>query len=51
MKQLPVDQEALQNIVEQLGRSAVGVDPMLGRVIVCGVAYHHAGKINLIFCI
>ncbi|XP_070182713.1 helicase POLQ-like [Littorina saxatilis] len=43
MTRLPIDQGALRNVLEQLGRSAVGVDPMLGKVIQYGVAYHHAG--------
>ncbi|XP_076467231.1 DNA polymerase theta-like [Babylonia areolata] len=43
MARLPVDQESLRNVVEQLGRSPVGVDPMLGKVLHYAVAYHHAG--------
>lgn len=48
MTRLPIDQGALRNVLEQLGRSAVGVDPMLGKVIQYGVAYHHAGTAAVI---
>jgi DNA polymerase theta len=48
MAQLPIDQAALQNVLEQLGRSPVGVDPMLGKVVQYGVAFHHAGR-NKVF--
>ena len=44
MARLPIDQVALRNVLEQLGRSPVGMDPMLGKVIQYGVAYHHAGN-------
>ena len=44
MARLPIDQASLYSVVEQLGRSPVGVDPMLGKVLQYAVAYHHAGK-------
>ncbi|KAL8575274.1 hypothetical protein ACOMHN_001819 [Nucella lapillus] len=43
MARLPIDQASLRNVLEQLGRSPVGVDPMLGKVLHYAVAYHHAG--------
>ncbi|XP_023930117.1 DNA polymerase theta [Lingula anatina] len=35
--------EGLRDVVEQLKRSPVGVDPMLNRIVPYGVAFHHAG--------
>ncbi|XP_053395972.1 DNA polymerase theta-like [Mercenaria mercenaria] len=40
---LPLDQSALRDIIEQLRRTAVGLDSVLGRTVQFGVAYHHAG--------
>ena len=34
---------ALQDVVEQLRRTPVGLDQMLGRMVPWGAAYHHAG--------
>ncbi|GFR73382.1 DNA polymerase theta-like, partial [Elysia marginata] len=40
---LNLDRFKLAETVEQLRRCIVGVDPMLNRCILNGVAYHHAG--------
>lgn len=40
---IELNTEALSEICEQLKRSAVGLDDLLGREIKQGVAYHHAG--------
>ncbi|GFN83271.1 DNA polymerase theta-like [Plakobranchus ocellatus] len=40
---LHLDRFKLAETVEQLKRCPVGVDPMLGRCLLNGVAYHHAG--------
>lgn len=39
----PLNHSMLRDVVEQLRRSPVGLDPMLGKMIPCGVAFHHAG--------
>ncbi|XP_078577834.1 DNA polymerase theta-like isoform X2 [Branchiostoma floridae x Branchiostoma japonicum] len=38
-----LNRQVLQDVVEQLRRTPVGLDHMLGRVVPYGVAYHHAG--------
>lgn len=38
-----LDRERLVETVEQLKRSPVGLDPFLGKCVLNGVAYHHAG--------
>ncbi|KAJ8314723.1 hypothetical protein KUTeg_006873 [Tegillarca granosa] len=43
---LPIDRNALTDVVEQLRRTPVGIDVMLGKTVPYGVAYHHAGKKN-----
>nr|XP_033798472.1 DNA polymerase theta isoform X2 [Geotrypetes seraphini] len=42
---LPVtlDREGIQDVLEQLKRSPSGLDSVLGRTILWGVAFHHAG--------
>ncbi|KAH9504975.1 hypothetical protein Btru_061318 [Bulinus truncatus] len=40
---LHLDKKSLQETIEQLKRSPAGVDPMLAKCIINGVAYHHAG--------
>ncbi|XP_055889745.1 DNA polymerase theta-like [Biomphalaria glabrata] len=40
---LCLDKSKLEDTIEQLKRSPAGVDPMLGKCIMNGVAYHHAG--------
>ncbi|CAD5113342.1 DgyrCDS2518 [Dimorphilus gyrociliatus] len=42
-KSILLDNSALSEICEQLKRSTVGLDDLLGREIKQGVAYHHAG--------
>jgi len=39
----------LRDVVEQLRRTPVGLDPMLGKMIPCGVAFHHAGSLHALF--
>ena len=34
---------ALRDVIEQLRRTPVGVDAILGKMMPWGVAYHHAG--------
>ena len=34
----------IDDVLEQLKRSPVGLDMMLGRVVPYGVAFHHAGR-------
>ena len=43
---LPVklDQKSLREAVEQLRRTPVGLDSVLGKCVPWGTAYHHAGK-------
>ena len=43
---LPVklDQKSSREVVEQLRRSPVGLDSVLGKCVPWGTAYHHAGK-------
>ena len=45
---LPVklDQKNLWDVVEQLRRSPVGLDSVLGKCVPWGCAYHHAGKLD-----
>ncbi|XP_066304418.1 DNA polymerase theta-like [Branchiostoma lanceolatum] len=38
-----LQRQVLQDVVEQLRRTPVGLDHMLGRVVPYGVAFHHAG--------
>ncbi|XP_078659196.1 DNA polymerase theta-like [Branchiostoma floridae x Branchiostoma belcheri] len=38
-----LNRQVLQDVVEQLRRTPVGLDHMLGRVVPYGVAFHHAG--------
>ncbi|BFZ09845.1 hypothetical protein BsWGS_12884 [Bradybaena similaris] len=38
-----LDKSSLTDTVEQLKRSPVGLDSMLGKCVLNGVAYHHAG--------
>ncbi|CAG5132586.1 unnamed protein product [Candidula unifasciata] len=38
-----LDKSSLVDTVEQLKRSPAGLDPMLGKCVLQGVAYHHAG--------
>ncbi|ELT96621.1 hypothetical protein CAPTEDRAFT_226809 [Capitella teleta] len=42
---IPIDLDAVkvEDVLEQLKRSPVGVDHVLGRTVAMGVAYHHAG--------
>ena len=50
---LPLDQFTLPDVVEQLRRTPVGLDGVLGRTVPFGVAYHHAGKLqslHIIYC-
>ena len=50
---LPLDQFTLRDVVEQLRRTPVGLDSVLGRTVPFGVAYHHAGKpysLHIIYC-
>lgn len=44
MVALPIDRNTLTDVVEQLRRTPVGLDVMLGKTVPFGVAYHHAGK-------
>ena len=41
---LPLEQSTLRDVVEQLRRTPVGLDSVLGRTVPFGVAYHHAGR-------
>jgi len=43
LNEIQLDNEMLLDTVEQLKRSPAGLDSMLGKMIPCGVAYHHAG--------
>ncbi|CAH1246909.1 POLQ [Branchiostoma lanceolatum] len=38
-----LQRQVLQDVLEQLRRTPVGLDHMLGRVVPYGVAFHHAG--------
>ncbi|XP_064629325.1 DNA polymerase theta-like [Lineus longissimus] len=38
-----LNQEGLKDVIEQLKRTPVGLDQVLGRIVPYGVAYHHAG--------
>ena len=40
---LPLNQSTLRDVVEQLRRTPIGLDSVLGRTVPFGVAYHHAG--------
>ncbi|KAL5009648.1 hypothetical protein ScPMuIL_011953 [Solemya velum] len=40
---IPLDKQALSDTVEQLRRTPVGLDSVLGRTVYYSVAYHHAG--------
>lgn len=42
---LPLSRASLQEVVEQLRRTPVGLDSTLGKTVPYGVAYHHAGKV------
>ncbi|KAK3098715.1 hypothetical protein FSP39_022356 [Pinctada imbricata] len=42
-RSLPLNRQALLDAVEQLRRTPVGLDSMLGKTIPYGVAFHHAG--------
>ena len=39
------NRDSLSDTMEQLKRTPVGLDMMLGRVVPYGIAFHHAGQI------
>ena len=45
LPRLPLSQQSLQEVVEQLRRTPVGLDSTLGKTVPYGVAYHHAGNV------
>ena len=47
LPQLPLSQQSLREVVEQLRRTPVGLDSTLGKTVPYGVAYHHAGNVLL----
>ena len=41
---LPLEPAALRDVLEQLRRTPVGLDAVLGRTVQYACAYHHAGQ-------
>ena len=39
-------EDNINDVLEQLKRTPVGLDVMLGRVVPYGIAFHHAGEAN-----
>ena len=44
MLRVSLNRGGLTDVIEQLRRTPVGLDTMLGRLVPHGVAYHHAGE-------
>ena len=42
---LTLNHKSLRDVLEQLKRTPAGLDALLAKMIPCGVAFHHAGKL------